>query len=167
MTQEKFDPAALLAEWTRVHEAATAGTWNVWDGPLYLGGGADLCIGAGKTWLFNMDHRSTLHMSEIGTAEHPWSHPDDCPICSVSGAEVTREQRANADAIAHYHNTYGALLEVARGIVEELAACREVERNERVSLRSRADAQLNAVTLDELVEPLARLAAGGGSTDGE
>lgn len=36
----------------------TPGEWDIWDGPEYSGGGRDLCIGAGETWLFNMDHRN-------------------------------------------------------------------------------------------------------------
>lgn len=38
-------------------ENVTPGPWFVWDGIGYFGGGKDLCIGAGPTWLANMDHR--------------------------------------------------------------------------------------------------------------
>lgn len=40
---------------------ATKGPWKQWRGPQYVGGGEDICIGAGDTWLANMDHRCRPH----------------------------------------------------------------------------------------------------------
>lgn len=84
---------------------ATPGPWEVWDGPRYFGGGADLCIGAGGgKWLANMDER---HDPSQQRAAHDFdasvAHDHDrdvCDICSFSD-EVDREQRANAELIVH------------------------------------------------------------------
>lgn len=43
-----------MTDWTKERhaaarkacEAATSGPWCIWDGPAYVGGGHDLCIGA-------------------------------------------------------------------------------------------------------------------------
>lgn len=84
--------------------AATPGPWNVWKGPYYTGGAADLCIGAGKEWLANMDHR---HCEKIREATfEPWKcdgrDPDNmtCDICSIDSGAITEEQAANAAFIA-------------------------------------------------------------------
>lgn len=81
--------------------ATTPGTWQVWDGPEYVGGGADLCIGAGEKWLANMDHRSCLTLQQLADAEPSHEPADSCPICSLDEADITGEQRANAEFIAH------------------------------------------------------------------
>ena len=87
--------------------AATPGPWKIWNGPEYCGGGADLCIGAGETWLANMDHRYGIdrekrveHDHEVGIGQIVHDDPSNCDICSISD-EVTREQRANAELISH------------------------------------------------------------------
>lgn len=96
-------------------KAATPGPWQVWDGPEYVGGGADLCIGAGESWLVNMDHRSCLTLQQL-VDEGPSHAPvGNCPICSLGEADITGEQRANAEFIAN-----------ARADIEALVA--EVER---------------------------------------
>lgn len=104
---------------------ATPGPWQVWDGPAYAGGGKDLCIGAGETWLANMDEREGVNTQEradhsvacctAGVCGDPdceakdpekapgklnGHDPKNCDICSISD-EVTREQRGNAELIAH------------------------------------------------------------------
>lgn len=81
--------------------ATTPGPWQVWDGPEYVGGGADLCIGAGEKWLVNMDHRSCLTLQQLVDEGPSHAPPDDCPICSLGEADITGEQRANAEFIAN------------------------------------------------------------------
>jgi len=49
---------ARIAEIRERLRGVTEGPWFVWDGIGYFGGGRDLCIGAGPTWLANMDHRT-------------------------------------------------------------------------------------------------------------
>ena len=99
--------------------AATPGPWEVWEGPEYVGGGADLCIGAGETWLANMEHKRcrTIEQAILANAEH--EPVGDCDVCNLGEDDITRGQRGNAEFIA-----------AARADVEALVA--EVER-----LRSR------------------------------
>ncbi len=77
--------------------AATPGPWSVWDGPAYMGGGRDLCIGAGETWLMNMNERQCRrkheHWETCGEAD--WTD-----ICSVDADDITAEQIATANLIA-------------------------------------------------------------------
>lgn len=92
----------------------TPGEWDIWDGPEYVGGGRDLCIGAGETWLFNMDHRDcqardhhvfhctpqertmiadTGQVCELCLSEESLGPPfPQCPHADL----ITEEQRANA-----------------------------------------------------------------------
>lgn len=88
-------------------ERATPGPWQVWSGHLYVGGGADLCIGSGETWLANMDHRTcTARPCHQGQCDLE----SDSDIASTSGCRcreecphenhITEEQAANADFIA-------------------------------------------------------------------
>ena len=77
-------------------EGVTPGQWNVWEGPLYVGGGADLCIGQGDKWLANMDHREP-RCPQINEHGHD---PDACDICTIDADGVTDEQRSNARWIA-------------------------------------------------------------------
>lgn len=89
----------------------TLGPWKVWEGPEYMGGGMDLCIGAGETWLFNMDHRNSLCKKE---QKDGWfAHLDsdtECDICSGGGDEkITEEQRATAHLIAAAPEMYEML----------------------------------------------------------
>lgn len=74
----------------------TPGPWRIWEGPLFEGGGADLCIGAGEQWLANMDHR-VRRCQQTFELEHK---QDECDICTIDADEITAEQRANANLIA-------------------------------------------------------------------
>lgn len=90
----------------------TPGPWEVWDGPEYVGGGADLCIGAGEDWLANMDHRNCVNREAhlCGGDIPPCKSEPNTSICSTSGCRctdecqvenhITEEQRANAHLIA-------------------------------------------------------------------
>lgn len=86
--------------------AHTPGPWSVWEGPLFVGGGADLCIGAGEEWIANMDHRQPRcpQILEDG-------HFDDasCDICTIDSGRITDEQRANARLIAAAPDLLAAL----------------------------------------------------------
>lgn len=90
----------------------TPGPWQVWSGPSYVGGGADLCIGAGETWLANMDHRNCVNREQhvCGGKFEPCRMEPDTDICSTSGCRcgeecpeenhISEEQLANAHLIA-------------------------------------------------------------------
>ena len=90
----------------------TSGPWSVWSGPDYVGGGADLCIGAGETWLANMDHRNCINREQhqCGGTFEPCRCEGDTDICSTSGCRcggecpeanhISEEQMANARLIA-------------------------------------------------------------------
>lgn len=81
-------------------KAATPGEWLVWNGPQYVGGGADLCIGVGDTWLANMDHRNCVNrMHHMGCHEEGCKLQGEADICSFS-SEISVEQSANAAFIA-------------------------------------------------------------------
>jgi len=87
---------ALLA----LREKATKGPWKVWDGPDYVGGGRDLCIGSGETWLVNMDHRRCQNQAHhIGCHDDGCKLEGDADVCSV-GDSVTAEQKSTAGFIA-------------------------------------------------------------------
>jgi len=92
-------------------DAATEGPWNVWDGPSYVGGGADLCIGAGEEWLANMDHR---------TAGTRCSCPSVDILSIVEDEEdadnITTEQRGTARFIAASITLLPAALEVVKAV---------------------------------------------------
>lgn len=105
--------SASLSEIEARAAAATPGPWVVWDGPLYEGGGADLCIGRGKTWLANMDHRNP-RCAQITEQGHK---ADDCDICTIDAGGVTDEQRANANLIAHARSDVPALVAAVREMV--------------------------------------------------
>jgi len=104
---------------------ATPGPWSVWSGPDYVGGGADLCIGAGETWLANMDHRNCVNREQhmCGGSFEPCKREGDTDVCSTSGCRcgdecpeanhISEEQMANARLIAAAPD----LLEAARGMV--------------------------------------------------
>jgi hypothetical protein len=74
----------------------TPGPWIVWEGPLYEGGGADLCIGKGDEWLANMNHRNP-RCPQIDDEGH---FMESCDICMIDSGAITEEQRANARLIA-------------------------------------------------------------------
>ena len=68
-----------------------------------------MCIGAGETWLANMDHRYC-----VNDRKHFESYIDqscgkrpDCDICSID-SEITDEQRANAQLISAAPELYEA-----------------------------------------------------------
>jgi hypothetical protein len=84
----------------------TPGPWKVWEGPRYVGGGADLCIGRGDTWLANMDHR-VPRCSQIHEDGH--FDNDQCDICTIDSGKITDEQRANALLIAAAPDLLSAL----------------------------------------------------------
>ena len=74
----------------------TPGPWEIWRGPQYEGGGEDICIGRGETWLANMDHRNP-RCAQILESGHKHS---DCDICSIDSGGISAEQLANARLIA-------------------------------------------------------------------
>lgn len=80
----------------------TPGPWELWRGHRYVGGGEDICIGAGETWLVNMDHRASRCpgvYDMAAEAAEDWDHKN-CPICTIDDPEITEEQLANARLIA-------------------------------------------------------------------
>jgi len=103
----------------------TPGPWFVWDGEEYSGGGRDLCIGAGSTWLANMDHRTCerwpAHMKEWEeralALDHcePQAHAD---VCSLA-AEFTEEQEATANFIAWSREDVPYLLSVIDALLKQ------------------------------------------------
>ena len=109
----------------------TAGPWEVWSGPDYVGGGADLCIGAGETWLANMDHRHCINREQhqCGGSFEPCRREENTQICSTSGCRcggecpeanhISEEQMANARLIA-----------AAPDLLEALRALREWHKGE-------------------------------------
>lgn len=115
LTVEQVDAIAARAE------AATPGPWRVWDGPSFVGGGHDLCIGAGDDWLANMDHRygdnyleRLKHETESGHSTlDAW--PPDCQICSFS-EEVDQEQARNAEFIARAREDIPRLVATIRAL---------------------------------------------------
>lgn len=117
-----FDPAALLDEWTRVHGLTRPARWAADSGGVvYIDDGSE--------------------------------HPDF--VCEPSGYRASEPERRlcidEAVAIAHYHNTYGALLDVARGLVALLD-----------QPQARDPHWLMPVEIDALLAPLSRLDAAGG-----
>ena len=106
---------------------ATPGPWSVWSGPDYVGGGADLCIGAGETWLANMDHRNCVNREQhlCGGTFEPCRREGDTDICSTSGCRcggecpeanhISEEQMANARLISAAPD----LLEACKGVYDE------------------------------------------------
>lgn len=117
MTQDELDRLEALAN------AATSGPWCVWDGPQYVGGGEDLCIGAGKKWLANMDHRfcASIRDATFGPRE---CDPDTmtCDICTIDAGKITEEERANAAFIAAARDAVPALVAEVRRLQSEAGA---------------------------------------------
>lgn len=59
-----------------------------------------MCIGAGDTWLANMDHRSCQNYAHhIGCHDEGCKRESDANICTID-TDITDEQRANARLIA-------------------------------------------------------------------
>lgn len=83
----------------------TPGPWDLWRGPQYVGGGEDICIGAGKEWLANMDHRRPVCKNTLS----PGHRDDECDICTIDSGEISREQLANARLIASAPDQFEAL----------------------------------------------------------
>jgi hypothetical protein len=117
-------------------KAATPGPWHVWDGPLYVGGGADLCIGAGDEWLANMDHRYGANYAE--RLDHdPATHAEifgegkdgkaGCRICSIN-EEATIEQQNNANFIAHARKDIPMLVAEVERLTEALEREKDLRR---------------------------------------
>ncbi len=113
-------------------EGVTPGPWFVWDGVGYFLGGKDLCIGAGPTWLANMDHRACDKRTEHGVLAE-LLRGNVTPKCSpeenthlLSIAETfeecghadafTAEQIANANFIARAREDVPFLLSVVSGL---------------------------------------------------
>lgn len=90
----------------------TKGPWRIWEGPLFEGGGADLCIGAGDKWLANMNHRQP-RCPQILDRGHK---SEECDICTIDADGITAEQRANARLIAAAPD----LLEACKAVIELL-----------------------------------------------
>jgi len=111
-------------------DKATKGPWEVWDGPVYVGGGADLCIGAGETWLANMDHRNCVNREQhmCGGDIPPCKREGDTDICSTTGCRcsgecpeenhISEEQKANADLIASARTDVPRLAEALLAILD-------------------------------------------------
>lgn len=93
----------------------TKGPWQLWRGPQYVGGGEDICIGAGDTWLANMDHRVRPHADPFPM--DGWLQVSECDICSIDNPdEITEEQLANAYLIAAAPEMYEKLKELAAAV---------------------------------------------------
>jgi hypothetical protein len=113
----------------------TAGPWQVWSGPSYVGGGADLCIGAGETWLANMDHRNCINSERhvCGGDFEPCKREKNTDICSTVGCRcgdvcpeenhISEEQMANARLIA----SAPELLEALRSLMGTVKAMDELD----------------------------------------
>ena len=119
--------------------ALTKGPWLVWNGPEFVGGGADLCIGAGERWLLNMDHRAVeerFWLSQMkanpnyvvdsrGFSEQTkdFEFLPECDIATLATCEdrITAEQRANAEFMAAAREDVPALLAALDEARAELA----------------------------------------------
>ena len=104
-------------------EQATKGPWDVWPGPEYVGGGADLCIGAGEKWLANMAAAAACqnYPHHIGCHDEGCKLEDTGDVCSLSD-DITAEQRATAEFIARARQDVPdllAALETAEATIAE------------------------------------------------
>jgi hypothetical protein len=115
MTQTAALTQEERAEIRALCERATPGEWSVWEGPTYVGGAADLCIGAGKEWLANMDHRRT-RCAQIYEDGH---FAAECDICTIDSGRITDEQRANAEFIAAARTLMPRLLDALEAAERE------------------------------------------------
>jgi len=119
----------------------TPGPWGLWRGPQYVGGGEDICIGAGKEWLANMDHRRPSCQNVLS----PGHMDDECDICSIDSGEISREQLANAHLIVAAPELFEAL----QGFVEEMPICC---CHESWTKRGRVDPQCVRCNFKECIE---------------
>ncbi len=90
----------------------TKGPWRIWRGPQFVGGGEDLCIGAGDTWLANMDHR--MRPNDDPFPMDGWLQVSECDIATIDSSTITAEQEDNARLIA----AAPALLEAAQQVLD-------------------------------------------------
>ena len=93
----------------KLEAEATKGPWCVWDGVEYVGGGADLCIGAGEKWLANVDHRTTRCPQILDNGHFNAA----CDICTIDAPRITKEERANAALIVALRNHARELIAAA------------------------------------------------------
>jgi hypothetical protein len=140
----------------------TPGPWEVWSGPQYVGGGADLCIGAGKDWLANMDHRNCVNREAhmCGGDIPPCKREPDTAICSTAGCRctdecpeenhITEEQRANANLIAAAPDLLEAL-KVAHGFVAAFSGYYQVAYETGAQIHPK-----HQEALDQIAAALAR-----------
>lgn len=124
MTDKEF-----LDRLIELSKKITKGDWEVWDGPAYVGGAKDLCIGAGDKWLYNMDHPECrarwchMEIPEPG-CEHPPCelNPNVDILSGASGEacnpdcehehEITEEQAANAKLIVLVRNNLDRIIDL-------------------------------------------------------
>ena len=110
-------------------EKATPGPWQIWDGPEYVGGGRDLCIGSGETWLANMDHRMCRNYHHHVCCPGGCGLDGDTDICSV-GYPISAEQQAHAAFLAHAREDIPYLLAENQRLREENERLKRLERLE-------------------------------------
>lgn len=108
MTHEELAQAEALCE------AATPGPWDVWEGPAFIGGGTDICIGAGDAWLVNMDHRYCRKITNAVLDRTCDPNRLTCDICHIDADKITEEQRANSVLIAAARTLVPALIAEVR-----------------------------------------------------
>ena len=128
MTMSNADPLdGVIAEAARLLNGITPGEWCVWDGLAYVGGGKDLCIGAGGDWLANMDHRHCQNYAHhIGCHDEGCALEKDANIIEVCTGQdvITAEQQANADFIAAAPRLVRDLLQAVQSLsaqIEDIA----------------------------------------------
>lgn len=99
--------------------------WDLWRGPRFVGGGEDICIGAGKNWLANMDHREPK-CDQIMSEDH---HDDEsCPICSIDSDKITEEQLANAKLMQKSPDMYDIMEGLFYGTMSIEKAKSDIEK---------------------------------------
>lgn len=153
--------------------AATPGEWDVWDGPGYVGGGHDLCIGAGETWLQNMDHRNCVvrpcHMEfcssaatrreQLQSCGKPCELERETDIASGGGCvggdvgcehecAITAEQRANAEFIAHAREDVPALIAEVRRLRDDKRRCHSLLEHAWIWLDTSDDEEPKALAVE-------------------
>lgn len=153
-------------------EGVTPGPWFVWDGIGYFGGGRDLCIGAGPTWLANMGHRGCerydMHMQAMQLVQDAEmfakGHSKCAPAADVEimriaetcdlAEQFTDEQIADANFIARAREDVPFLLSV----IDYLNKAIEEEQSENFRLRHRDYADEGADAASRPAHPQSALA---------